>query len=141
MQIFIIGTIIETAKCLDTKRLNKQIIEAKQILRAIIVHDAPWKNHPCSLQYKNYTTWLRKYYYCLKAYKFGCITVANNISKSAEEYTPLFHTEEFFNQMKRRLYTKNNLHYNQWKNLGESNINLYYVNGEWKKYKNGKNIK
>lgn len=32
MQIFIIGTPFETAKALDRKRLNKQIIECQQIL-------------------------------------------------------------------------------------------------------------
>ena len=35
MQVFIIGTPFETAKSLDKKRLNKQIIECKQILKAI----------------------------------------------------------------------------------------------------------
>lgn len=35
MQIFIVGSILETAKALDKRRLNKQIIECKQILAAI----------------------------------------------------------------------------------------------------------
>jgi hypothetical protein len=35
MQVFIIGTPLETAKVLDNKRLNKQIIECGQILDAI----------------------------------------------------------------------------------------------------------
>ena len=32
MQVFIIGTPFETAESLDKKRLNKKIIECKQIL-------------------------------------------------------------------------------------------------------------
>ena len=32
MQVFIIGSPFETAKCLDSKRLNKQIMECGQIL-------------------------------------------------------------------------------------------------------------
>lgn len=34
MQIFLIGNVLETAKCLDSRRLNKQIIEVKQIISA-----------------------------------------------------------------------------------------------------------
>ena len=36
MQVFIVGTPYETAEALDAKRLNKQIIENKQIMDAII---------------------------------------------------------------------------------------------------------
>ena len=35
MQVFIIGSALETAQALDKKRLNKQIVECKQILNAI----------------------------------------------------------------------------------------------------------
>ena len=35
MQIFIVGSPIETADTLDKRRLNKQIIECRQILAAI----------------------------------------------------------------------------------------------------------
>ena len=35
MQVFIIGSLLDTAMCLDKKRLNKQIIECQQILKAI----------------------------------------------------------------------------------------------------------
>ncbi len=43
--------------------------------------------------------------------------------------------------MKRRLYTKDNNYYSQWKDLGESDVNFYYVDGNWLHYKNGKLIK
>lgn len=42
--------------------------------------------------------------------------------------------------MKRRLYTKDKLFYKQWEDLGESDINWYFVDNEWKYYKNGKKI-
>ena len=35
MQVFIIGSPFETAEALDSKRLHKQIIEARQIIQAI----------------------------------------------------------------------------------------------------------
>jgi hypothetical protein len=44
------------------------------------------------------------------------------------------------NKMKRRLYSKDNEHYKQWAYLGESEVNWYFVDGEWRKYINGKRI-
>jgi hypothetical protein len=35
MQVFIVGSPLETAKALDNRRLNKQIIECQQILDAL----------------------------------------------------------------------------------------------------------
>ena len=35
MQVFIIGSVYNTAKALDPKRLNKQILECSQLLSAI----------------------------------------------------------------------------------------------------------
>ena len=44
MQVFIIGTPLETAMALDAKRLNKQTIEARQILKAIVGDSKAWAN-------------------------------------------------------------------------------------------------
>lgn len=43
--------------------------------------------------------------------------------------------------MKRRLYTKDKIFYQVWKNLGESDENWYYINDSIVKYKGGKRIK
>ena len=43
--------------------------------------------------------------------------------------------------MKKRLYTKDNVYYFYFGVWGECDYNLYFVDGEWKKYKNGKIIK
>ena len=59
----------------------------------------------------------------------------------ATETTPDWHTQEYFNQMKRRLYTKDPIFYAQWMNLGVSECNWYYVDNEWRYYKNGKRVK
>lgn len=138
MQVFIIGTPLETARVLDNKRLNKQIIECGQILDAINGKKA-WSNHPCTLQYKEYSSWLEAYMNCLKNYRLGN-GKAKTYNDIAMTIKPHFHTEEYFNQMKRRLYTKDNEYYNQWKELGTSNENWYYVNNKWIKYINGKKI-
>lgn len=139
MQVFIIGTPLETAMALDPKRLNKQIIECRQILDALSGAKA-WSNHPCVLQYRGYEMWLGFYKYCLEYYANGLLRDAKIENDYAESCKPPFHTEEYFDQMKRRLYTKDKEYYKQWADLGESDCNWYFVDGEWRKYVNGKRI-
>ncbi len=139
MQVFIVDSPLETAQVLDKRRLNKQIIENNQILNAIYGQRA-WRNHPCTLQYKDLTAWLCAYSLCLEDYRDKNMEDAEFWSNVADSVRPSFHTEEFFNQMKRRLYTKMPEHYNQWEHLGESDVNWYFVDGEWRYYRNGKRI-
>ena len=139
MQVFIIGTPLETAMALDPLRLNKQILETQQILDALNGKKA-WSNHPCVLQYRGYEEWLREYRRCLSAWKDNDEITAFVAEQWCHQTRPPFHTQEYFTQMKRRLYTKDNNHYKQWAHLGESQENWYFVNGEWRKYINGKRI-
>lgn len=139
MQVFIIGTPLETAQALDKLRLNKQIIECRQILDALNGAKA-WSNHPCVLQYRGYEQWLKLYANILEAYQDGRIGDAILSNLIVKELTPSFHTQEYYTQMKRRLYTKDKEHYKQWADLGESQENWYCVDGEWRKYVNGKRI-
>ena len=139
MQVFIIGTPLETAMALSKRHLNNQINEAKIILDAL--HGAKaWSNHPCVLQYRGYEMWMGFYKYCLEYYAEGLFRDAKIESEYAESCKPPFHTQEYYDQIKRRLYTKDKEHYRQWAHLGESQVNLYYVDGEWRKYVNGKRI-
>ena len=139
MQVFIIGTPLETAMALDPKRLNKQIIECGQILDALNGAKA-WSNHPCVLQYRGYEKWLEIYKGILMSYEkceFGSAILTNMY---VDNYRPDWHTQEYYDQMKRRLYTKDPGHYKQWAYLGESVENWYFVDGEWRKYVNGKRV-
>ena len=104
MQIFIVGSPIETADALDKRRLNKQIIECRQILGAIHGTSKAWRNHPCVLMYKEHTEWLENYLHCLESARYQYMA-ASIYSLNADKFRPPFHTEEYFNQMKRRLYT------------------------------------
>lgn len=147
MQVFIIGSVINTAIALDKKRLNKQIIECQQIIKAIEGESYAWKNHPCTIQYKNNTTWLNNYLNCLINYqkansgKLGiyetsrCLELAYELSSFCDFLRPIFHTSEYFDNMKKRLYTKDHEHYKQWENLGESYENWYWIDNKWKIYK------
>ena len=140
MQVFVIGSVLETAAALDSKRFNKQIIETKQILSTLSGISEAWKNHPCILQYKGYSDYLFSYVMCLIAFREGDVSMAKMYSDIASKLKPEFHTVEYFNQMKRRLYTKNPEYYSSWSSLGMSDENWYYVNSSWVKYKNGKRI-
>ena len=149
MQVFIIGSPLETAKALDKRRLYKQIVECGQILRAISptnIRSCYWSNHPCVVQYRNHKEWLEHYQQTLANYRLIKIGQEWNPkfvlehNKRAEELRPNFHTEEFFNQMKRRLYTKDNEYYAKWSEFGESQENWYWSedDGKFLKYVNGK---
>ena len=124
---------------MDNRRLNKQIVEVGQILNALNGAKA-WSNHPCVLQYRGYEKWLEIYKGILMSYEkceFGTAILSNMY---ANTYQPDWHTQEYYDQMKRRLYTKDKEHYEQWEYLGESQENWYFVDGEWRKYVNGKRM-
>ena len=139
MQVFIVGSPLETAMALDGARLRKQIIEVRQILDALNGAKA-WSNHPCVLQYRGREEWLRAYKECLEWYVRGDEGKALWASNLADYWRPMFHTQEYLDHMKRRLYSKNKEHYKQWAHLGESDCNWYFVDGSWRKYVNGKRV-
>jgi hypothetical protein len=148
MQVFIVGSPLETASALSKRHLNNQINEAKIILDALNGAKA-WSNHPCVLQYRGYEEWLRSYKECLEECQEGKSDDSpdggfygmRDASRHCEVCKPSFHTQEYYDQMKRRLYTKDKEHYKQWADLGESQENWYCVDGEWRKYVNGKRVK
>lgn len=140
MQIFIVGSPLETAQVLDPRRLNKQVIETVQIVKTIIGESDAWKNHPVVKMYTAHWDWLILYKETLKSFLNGDLDNAKFLSKEADRYRPDFHIQAFFDQMKRRLYTKDNNYYSQWSYLGKSNVNWYYVSGNWIYYENGKRL-
>lgn len=142
MQVFVVGSPLETAKALDKARLRKQVIECHQILAAIHGEGKGWLHHPVVLMYSepNSVRWLQMYADILEGY-LSDYTGLPELDKEAKLITPAFHTTEYLDQMKRRLYTKNPVYYKQWSSLGESDENWYFVKGEWIKYVNGKRIK
>lgn len=137
MQVFIVGSPLETAMALDGARLRKQILEVGQILDALNGAKA-WSNHPCVLQYRGHEKWLEHYSSCLTLYKHNASIHAGVCSDLARMCTPDWHTQEYYDQMKRRLYTKDSEHYKQWADLGKSKENWYFVDNQWRKYINGK---
>lgn len=55
----------ETASILDSKRLNKQILECYQILNVLSGQSLGWRNHPAVLMWKNHEHTLCVYAYAM----------------------------------------------------------------------------
>ena len=141
MQVFVpYPSPIDVAKCLDPRRLRKQIIECDQILAAIEGRSNAWKNHPVVKMYSPYYSWLHDYDLSLQYYAAGNMDMAEYWSQWADGCRPLFLTQDFCDQHKRRLYTKAPNLYPQFAPYGTSEENWYFVDGQIRKYVNGKRI-
>lgn len=141
MQIFLSSpSCLQTDRQLDKRRLNKQIIEAAQILRAIDGEGKGWKNHPATRKYRPHKSWLHLYRFCLMAFKNGDIKLAEVISRQADAVLPPFVTEELCRQHAKRLFTKSPDLYPQFASLGTSMENWYVIDGAIIRYVNGKKL-
>lgn len=141
MQVFIpYSSPIKVAKCLDFRRLNKQILECRQIIRAINGETSAWASHPIVKMYKNEVGWLNLYLLCLEAYRDGKQETAINLSKLADKYKPSWMTEALCNSHKRRLVAKDREFYKKFYHYGISGINYYIIDGKVLGYMNGKCI-
>ena len=141
MQVFVpYPSPIDVAKCMDRRRLLKQILEADQILDAISGQSNAWKNHPVTKMYFKHGLWLVTYRQCLHLYFHGNVKTAEYFSQDADDIRPPFLTDDFCDQHKRRLYTKAPEFYPQFAEYGTSEENWYFVDGKIVKYINGKRI-
>lgn len=139
MQVFVpFPSPIEVARCLDKKRLRKQIIECNQILSAIYGYSNAWSNHPIVKMYAEHTVWLWHYTEVLKYYQDGLPRLATYTSNAADFFRPSFLTDSLCDQHKRRLYTKSPELYPQFAEYGKSEENWYFVDGKIVKYSQGK---
>lgn len=141
MQVFVVGSPLETAMALDPKRLRSQIREAHIILAAIHGEGKGWLHHPVVLMYSepNSVRWLQMYADILEGYLAG-YTDLERADREAREITPDFHTPEFIRQMKSRLYSKDKEKYERYAEYGESDCNWYWSPSQqkWLVYRNGK---
>lgn len=120
----------DTAKCLDSKRLGKQRVEAYQILNVLEGKSASnaWKNHPAVLMWNGYTSALKEYMTaCIvewinRGYKNTmkfCLDIGNT------EYPKWLGDENFHASHRSNLLRKNLEFYSKY-NWSEPN-NLPYV--------------
>jgi hypothetical protein len=141
MQVFIpYASPYECAKCLDSRRFAKQILETRQILAAIYDNTRGYANHPVTKMYIDHAKWLSLYLKTLERYRDKNFLYAKILSCKADLCRPEFITQELCDQHKRRLYTKAPAYYKSFAHLGKSLQNWYFVDGEMRKYINGKRI-
>ena len=143
MQVFVVGSPLDTAMALDMPRLKKQIIECHQILAAIHGESKGWIHHPVVLMYSepNSVRWLSVYADILEGYLAG-YNGLEMADREAREITPKFHTPEFIKHMKSRLYSKDKEEYERYAEYGESDCNWYWspTQQKWLVYRDGKLI-
>lgn len=155
MQVFVpYASPFNVAQCLDARRLNKQVIECRQILAAIRGESNAWKNHPVVKMYRDHAEWLEYYMFCLECSMEESKMAASDEydemdelgklaiewSNKADAIRPPFLTEEFCAQHRNRLYTKDPEFYN-FPDAEVSHENWYVVDGELLCYEYGKIIK
>ena len=141
MQIFIpYPSPIEVAKCLDPKRLNKQIIECDQIMKAIKGETKAWANLPVVKMYTGQLRWVKLYKDCLECYKKGYLNLAEHLSAQADTFRPSWMTEALCRSHKRRLVAKDAQFYKAFWVYGISDINYYVVDNKVLGYAQGKKI-
>lgn len=140
MQIFLpYIDIIDVAKCLDKRRLHKQIVECKQIIKAITGESEAWKNHPIVKMYSNDLEFVKMYLGVLEEYWKNNGEATKNLvmlNEAARIKLPNFINNEYLATMKGRLYVKDPIHYADFANYESfGHQNMYFVDGEWKYYK------
>ena len=141
MQVFIpYPSPIEVARCLDKRRLNKQIIECHQIISAASGKATAWASHPVVKMYKNNLEWLQLYVDVLEYYRDGREDIAIHLSNQADRGRPSWMTEALCNSHKRRLVEKDAQFYKKFWVYGISGINYYVVDNKVLGYAKGKCI-
>ena len=128
---------IEIARCLDRKRLRRQIVDCRQILRCI---DKKKFNHPVVRMYKDHRGFVENYMFVMECHKRHDDATAEFFSTVALCLLPSFITDEFINHHRSRLYTKDSSRYGMFSEYGTSHENWYIVDGNIVKHK-GKEIK
>lgn len=142
MQIFIPHpSPIHVAQCLDPKRLNKQVVECDQIMKAIKGETKAWANHPVVKMYSDHLHWVKLYRDCLYNYRIGNTRLAIHLSNEADKIRPKWMTRPLCYSHRRRLVEKDPIYYKGFYNFGISEINYYIVDNKVLGYVKGKCIK
>lgn len=119
MQTFLVSNFSKTAKILDKKRLFKQLIEARQILKTITGNSNAWINHPAIKSWKKHTNALKKYINCIlsECLKRGIKTkIQKEIITGKIEYPAFCNCELFINSHKSALLAKDLQYYSKYFN-------------------------
>ena len=128
---------IEVAKCLDARRLNRQIQECGWIINAASSEMSyRTKTHPCYKMWKDHTEWLKWYQKVLKTWSKTHNPDLLYELRNSEPKRPEFLSEDVCNASKCQLYHKFPEHYKEFAPFKDfTDSNWYVINGEIIKYK------
>lgn len=110
----------KSANSMDNKRLNKQIVEVYQILRAINKETKGWQNHPATIMWKGYENALALYgLFCCQEYFIRTLNIhalIRNIGlyhnkHISVEYPWWFGLDQFHKSHRSNLYRKDPIFY------------------------------
>ena len=143
MQTFLpYDSFIQSAKCLDMKRLSKQRVECYQILNILTQNQKSWQNHPAVLMWKGYIPSLVTYgidicnEWISRGYKDTCkekiLKIHETYVKDNKEFTnpKWLGNLEFHNSHKSNLLRKNFDYYNQFKWNVKDNLSYFWPTKE-----------
>lgn len=109
---------VESARCLDYRRLGKQRVECLQILNALEGKSKGWTNHPATRMWRGYEDALRLYM-CVVVWEWTDRGYRNNIVlprdfvTDAFRYPPWLGDERLHASHKSNLLRKDPVHYGQ----------------------------
>lgn len=112
-----------SARVLDRQRLNKQRVEAFQILRALADPSYGWQHHPAVAMWRGHEKALIAYYAAIcrewitRGYQHT-MPVFIPEPLTAEDMPPWFGDPTFHYAHKSKLYAKLPEHYAQWAGIG-----------------------
>lgn len=160
MQIFAPFISLEDiARCLDNKRLNKQVLETRQIIRVIEGIKMGYRNHPAVKMYTPYLDFLRLYHNIMRAewvhrgknsnmpdeplsvskeeviYFFFLLLYCNaKVSKKVVYPSWWGKHDDFHSCHRANLLSKDSVHYGQfgWQEKADDKGYWWNVDGEWK---------
>ena len=123
---------VESAKCLDDKRLGKQRVEALQILKALHIDDYWWQNHPAVKMWKGYEIALMEYMTCCidewksRGFKNTMSRADMRLLKPSLEYPIWLGNDKLHISHKSNLLRKMAEHYSKYNWKVESDIPYYW---------------
>lgn len=125
MQTFLpCSSYIESAKCLDNKRLGKQRVETMQLLKALLLPSYSWAKHPAAKMWKGFEYSLIEYGQAIctewikRGFKDTCYKKITDMKSliSHDDYShPVWlGDKDFHNSHKSNLLRKDNLFYSKY---------------------------
>ena len=120
MQTFLpLPSFSESAAVLDRRRLGKQRVEALQIIRALTVPGAGWRNHPAAKMWDGYVPALAAYgvavcdVWISLGYKDTCRSRFLDLADPSASRPPWFGREDFHLAHRSNLIRKDPEYYGQ----------------------------